>query len=166
MLIEPAEVQKDKMILIDCSSKDGYRRAHIPGAVHLPREPMGDLPPGVFPMPLMPGQFLKDTNAPNKIISPDSFEELARSMGVNNDSHVVVYCDNAMLFSSRVWWAFKYHGLEKVSLLNGGWNNWVTSGHVSVKNEKPVKGTFTAELQTNRFATTDQVLDAVKKQDI
>jgi thiosulfate/3-mercaptopyruvate sulfurtransferase len=49
-------------------------------------------------------------------------------MGVNDDSHVVVYCDNAMLFSSRVWWAFKYHGLSKVSLLNGGWNNWVNSG--------------------------------------
>jgi hypothetical protein len=48
------------MVIIDCSSKEGYIRAHIPGAVHLPVKPMGNLPPGVFPMPKMPGQFLKD----------------------------------------------------------------------------------------------------------
>ena len=54
-----------KMIMIDCSSKDSYRRAHIPDAIHLPVNPLKDLPPNHYPAKLMPGQFLKDSVAPS-----------------------------------------------------------------------------------------------------
>jgi rhodanese-related sulfurtransferase len=54
MLIEPSEISSN-MVVIDCSSKDAYARAHIPGAVHLPVKPIGNLPAGAYPLPNMPG---------------------------------------------------------------------------------------------------------------
>jgi len=98
------------------------------------------------------------------------FQDLARSLGTQKDSHVVLYCDNAMLFSTRVWWCFKYFGLKNVSVLDGGWNSWVSGGHpVALKSAKSVPATgdnaFVASIQPDRVADTQAVLEAVSSSD-
>ena len=80
ILMQPSKLTRD-MILIDCSSKEGYVRAHIPGAIHLPVSPMRDLPPNVYTAKSFPGQFLKEQTSPTQIMSPEKFQELARSLG-------------------------------------------------------------------------------------
>ena len=75
-----------------------------------------------------------------------------------------------MLFSTRVWWCFKYFGLKNVSVLDGGWNSWVSGGHsVALKSPKTISATgedaFVAMAQPERFADTHTVLNAINSTD-
>ena len=55
---------------------------------------------------------------------PDQFEAELRRLGINADSHVVVY-ERAGLFSvARPWWLLKWAGFDAVSVLDGGLAAW------------------------------------------
>ena len=52
-------------------------------------------------------------------------------MGISNDSHVVIYDNNAifgMFSAARVWFMFHVMGHKKLSLLNGGLPEWKKNG--------------------------------------
>ncbi len=51
-----------------------------------------------------------------------------RSMGVRNDSQVVVYDRNGMNYCGRLWWMLKWCGHEAVAVLDGGLQAWVAAG--------------------------------------
>ncbi|XP_076458887.1 3-mercaptopyruvate sulfurtransferase-like isoform X2 [Babylonia areolata] len=58
---------------------------------------------------------------------PEQFETYVGRMGINNDTHVVVYDNNDKfpLFSAqRVWWTFRVFGHENVSVMEGGLRQW------------------------------------------
>jgi len=118
LLVEPewlAEHANDPGVrIIDCATLEAYRRAHIPGAVHLPvhyyiKE---DAPPGAEH-----GTF---------VMPPADFEALMGKLGVSNDTLVITYDDNNALVASRLWWVLKYYGHTKAKVLNGGWHRWLT----------------------------------------
>jgi thiosulfate/3-mercaptopyruvate sulfurtransferase len=118
LLVEPdwlAEHADDPDVrIIDCATLEAYRRAHIPGAVHLPvhyyiKE---DGPPGAEH-----GTF---------VMSPGQFEALMGKLGVSNDTLVITYDDNNALVASRLWWVLKYYGHTRARVLNGGWHRWLT----------------------------------------
>ena len=47
------------------------------------------------------------------------------SFGIQNNDHIIVY-DNSDIYSScRLWFALKYFGHEKVSVLDGGLKKWL-----------------------------------------
>ncbi|XP_063306934.1 thiosulfate sulfurtransferase-like [Pelobates fuscus] len=62
--------------------------------------------------------------------SESQFAKYVGSLGINNQSHVVVYdCDSAgMMYAPRVWWMFRLFGHNKVSVLDGGLKNWLKQG--------------------------------------
>src|SRR3970040_1110354 len=118
LLVEPewvAEHANDPGVrIIDCATLEAYRRAHIPGDVHLPvyyyiKE---DGPPGAEH-----GTF---------VMPPADFEALMGSLGVSNDTLVITYDDNNALVASRLWWVLKYYGHTNARVLNGGWHRWLT----------------------------------------
>ena len=54
--------------------------------------------------------------------------ELSRLLsgsGIGPDTHIVVYGDNNNWFAAWAYWQLKLHGVEKVSLLNGGRKYWL-----------------------------------------
>ncbi len=51
-----------------------------------------------------------------------------RSVGVRNDSQVVVYDRNGMNYCGRLWWMLKWCGHEAVAVLDGGLQAWVAAG--------------------------------------
>jgi thiosulfate/3-mercaptopyruvate sulfurtransferase len=119
-LVEPDWVQEhatdSNVRVIDCAVLEAYRRAHIPGAVHLPvhyyiKE---DGPPGADH-----GTF---------VMPPQQFEALMGRLGVSNDTLVITYDDNNALVASRLWWVLRYYGHMNVKVLNGGWHRWLTEG--------------------------------------
>ena len=62
---------------------------------------------------------------PNTIPAKEQFELECRKLGINNSSEIVIF-DNLGIYSSpRVWWMFKVMGHDKVSVLNGGLNEWI-----------------------------------------
>ncbi|MEE6517298.1 hypothetical protein FKM82_027407 [Ascaphus truei] len=93
----------------------------------------------------------KDQKSPYEMMLPSQshFAKYVGSLGINNESHVVVYDgDNlGMLYSPRVWWMFRVFGHYKVSVLDGGFKNWLNRGlPVTTEITQPKPETFQAVL--------------------
>ncbi len=112
-------------ILVDCCySEHEYRRAHIPTSIRRTCHPYVksevDGEPGLY------------------IPTEDEFLLLMRDLGISNDSFVIAYDSDGSLFAARFLWTLLYFGHEKVALLNGGWQGWITRGYpVSVRIQSP-----------------------------
>ena len=120
LLAEPdwlAEHADDPQVrIIDCATLEAYRRAHVPGAVHLPVHYY------------IKEQGEREGGAGMYVMPPDEFAALMGSLGVDADTTVVTYDDNNALVASRLWWALNYYGHTKAKVLNGGWHRWLTEG--------------------------------------
>ena len=49
-------------------------------------------------------------------------------MGIGDGNRVVLYSRDALQWSSRVWWMLYTIGLEKISILDGGFHTWMAEG--------------------------------------
>lgn len=88
-----------------------------------------------------------DSRFDHALPGPDVFADYVGNLGVSNDSHVVVYdaSDFGAFTCTRVWWMFRFFGHPKVSVLNGGLQNWVREGHpVTGAHARPEPARFTA----------------------
>ena len=74
--------------------------------------------------------LIADTSSPlpHTLPSSDVFEAHMRELGLNDEDHVIVYCDSAHLSAARAWWMLRLFGHAKVSVLNGGLKNWIANG--------------------------------------
>jgi thiosulfate/3-mercaptopyruvate sulfurtransferase len=146
--------------VIDCATLEAYRRAHIPGAVHLPVH-----------------YYIKEQAPPGAdhgtfVMPPQEFEALMGRLGVSNDTLVVPYDDNNALVAARMWWVLNYYGHTNVRVLNGGWHRWLTEGRPATFHAtRPKPATFTARPNPELIADAEylkahlgdpscQVLDA------
>ncbi len=101
----------ENMVVLDARGSTDYLRGHIPGAVNTDygkdgwRVKVGNVP-GMFPE------------------DPTKLGELVGSLGIGNDSHVVIVApgndSSDMGTATRIYWTFKVLGHEEVSVLNGG----------------------------------------------
>ena len=53
------------------------------------------------------------------------FNELCQRLGITHDHTVVIYDDQGIYSSPRIWWIFKSFGVEKVFILDGGLPKWL-----------------------------------------
>ena len=68
-----------------------------------------------------------DSQFEHMLPKPQDFAKYVGELGINNDTHVIVYdaSDSYGFFSAqRAWWMFHVFGHEKVSVLNGGFKKW------------------------------------------
>jgi thiosulfate/3-mercaptopyruvate sulfurtransferase len=91
------------------AAPDEYDEAHIPGAVYV--------------------DWTMDITDPEDPVSvqvapPGRFARLMGSLGIGDDTHVVVYDHAGGQFASRLWWVLTYYGHDLVSVLDGGWSKW------------------------------------------
>ena len=56
------------------------------------------------------------------------FAQWLASVGVSNDTQVVVYDRNGMNYCGRLWWMLKWCGHDAVAVLDGGLQAWVNAG--------------------------------------
>ena len=103
------QLADQRTCIVDARSAEDYGKGHIPGAVNL----VGFSLAGVRTGPEMP--------------EPDAFATLAGSLGVDQDTTVVVYDETGPLAGMTAW-AFLYYGHEGVRLLDGGLTKWTTEG--------------------------------------
>jgi len=102
------------LVVIAAEGSVGYRTGHIPGAYQLDR-PDYEAPPDT------------QNGVKGNIIDAAGFTELARRIGINRDSTVVVY--DAKYDATRLWWAFTYYGKDHVRVLDGGIKAWKEAGY-------------------------------------
>lgn len=131
--------------LIDAGEAVAYRRAHIPGAVGLPHP------------------YLKGRDDPNLVMPAPEFEALASSLGVSNDTPVIVYDDNASLHAARVWWVFQHFGHRDVRVVDGGFNAWLDEGRpLTARAPRPEPGRFTAAVDEGLRCDLDALRSSIE----
>ncbi|EDL29673.1 thiosulfate sulfurtransferase, mitochondrial, isoform CRA_b [Mus musculus] len=123
-----------------------YQERHVPGASFFDIEEC------------------RDTTSPYEMMLPSEahFGDYVGNLGISNDTHVVVYDgdDLGSFYAPRVWWMFRVFGHRTVSVLNGGFRNWLKEGHpVTSEPSRPEPAVFKATLNLSLLKTYEQVLE-------
>ncbi|KAF6340713.1 thiosulfate sulfurtransferase [Rhinolophus ferrumequinum] len=106
----------------------------------------------------------KDKSSPYEMMLPSEavFADYVGRLGISNDTHVVVYDGDQLgsFYAPRVWWMFRVFGHRTVSVLNGGFRNWLKEGHpVTSEPSRPEPAVFKATLDRSLLKTYEQVLE-------
>jgi thiosulfate/3-mercaptopyruvate sulfurtransferase len=115
----------------------------------------GVSPQAIFAESHIPGAVFFDLNLardvaseyPNMLPSAAAFGEYASTLGIQNDSRIVVYDQQGIFSAPRAWWMFRYFGHDAVQVLNGGLPAWqaVCARLESGQGAAKAKGNFTAK---------------------
>ena len=138
-----SEIRDKSVRVIDVRREADYKQDHIPSAVNLPL-----------------ATLLSDD-------SPERVLKLVNSMGIDNETPVVVYDDTFGALASRVAWTLEYIGHSDVSLLETTYSNWKSLGleNDSVTPEIQNKD-HSMNLQSDIVATSDYLETAKTKDDV
>ncbi|MGH3148140.1 MAG: sulfurtransferase [Rubrobacter sp.] len=98
------------------AAREEYDEAHVPGAVYV--DWTGDITDPDDPVAV-------------QIAPPERFAALMGTLGIGDDTHVVVYDHAGGQFATRLWWALTYYGHDRVSVLDGGWEKWTSEGRTT-----------------------------------
>jgi thiosulfate/3-mercaptopyruvate sulfurtransferase len=150
VLVEPEWLEQhlddDSIRIVEVDENPAlYADSHIPGAIGFDwRTDLQD-------------QVRRD------FLGPEDFGELFGSHGVSSAHLVVLYGDRNNWFAAYTYWYLKYYGHEKVKLLNGPRERWISEGRPTTS-EVPSypSATFTAMAGDDAIrAKRDEVLEAV-----
>ncbi len=88
----------------------------------------------------------ESSKLPHTLPSAEFFQSKMQALGIENDDHVIVYCNSVFLSAARAWWMLRLFGHDKVSVLDGGLKSWLAiSGATEsgLKTSQNDRGTFT-----------------------
>jgi len=138
-----SEIRDKSVRVVDVRRRDDYRQDHIPSSVNLP---LADL--------------LSDD-------SPERVQKLIQSLGIDDETSVVVYDDTFGALASRVAWTLEYLGHSDVTLLDTTYSNWKSLGleHDSDVPEVHNRG-HSVSLQPGILATSDYLESAKERDDV
>lgn len=85
-------------------------------------------------------------NGRHPLPSQESFIQHLRSLGMNQDTHVIVYDQQDSMFAAHLWWMLLWVGHSNVQVLDGGLHAWKQNGGevTSIIPPQPQEGNFTA----------------------
>ena len=78
----------------------------------------------------------KESPYPHMMSSSDYWTRMLWSFGIQNNDHIVVYDYSDTYSSCRLWFALKYFGHQKVSVLDGGMKKWLKENRHTNKKTK------------------------------
>lgn len=146
--VPPPVILDVRWQLGDPNGRQHYFSGHIPGAQYL------DLTAD-----LAGRRSAKEGRHP--LPAPEDFEDAVRSIGINNDSRVVIYDDIGNTSAARAWWLLRWAGKKDVHLLDGGLKAWIAEGEdLAVGPGNPIeRGDFTFTGGAMPTATADVTAD-------
>lgn len=153
--------QKGNILLIDLRNRidggsyDTFLQGHIPTSIHSDYEADG-------------WRFDAQDGTIGLIPSAADFQTLARSLGINSDTHVVLIpagvSPSDMAASTRSYWTLKVFGHENVSILDGGYAAWVAKFpefiDIGPSDQRP-EGNFEASFRQDLYISTVDVAQLV-----
>ena len=90
--------------------------------------------------------------------SAADFAAAAGSIGIDNETTVVVYDAAVGQWASRLWWLFRAFGYDNVAVLDGGYAKWTTEGReTDVGHVEPSPASFTAVERPELWVTKQDV---------
>ena len=124
---------------------DLYEEGHIPGAVKL--------------------HWREDLQDPveRDLVEKDEFERLMGSLGISNDTTLVVYGDKNNWFAAYAYWYLKIYGHEDVRILDGGRQKWIDENReLTTDLPQPQSTSYTAQERDESIRIyRDAVRDAI-----
>lgn len=136
--VEPGVEQADYR-----GARDEYLSSHIPGAVYV------DWTRDIVDL---------DDPVPAQIAGPEAFAGAMAVRGVGDQTHVVAVDHTGGQYATRLWWALKYYGHDRVSVLQGGWNRWVDEDRpVAAGPVNPPRAVFTPRVRPALRLTAEQL---------
>ena len=138
-----SEIRDKSVRVIDVRREDDYKQDHIPTAVNLPL-----------------AHLLSDD-------SPERVLKLVNSMGIDDETPVVVYDDTFGALASRVAWTLEYLGHSDVTLLETTYSNWKSLGLESDSITPEIQNKeHSMKLQPDILATSDYLESAKTRDDV
>ena len=138
-----SEMRDNSVRVIDVRREDDYKKDHISNAVNLPL-----------------ATLLSDD-------SPERVLKLVNSMGIDDETRVVVYDDTFGALASRVAWTLEYLGHLDVTLLETTYSNWKSLG---LENDSQIPDiqskNHSMNLQPHILATSDYLEKAKERDDV
>ncbi|KJH47392.1 rhodanese-like protein [Dictyocaulus viviparus] len=116
----------EKLLSKQCASKELYLSGHIPEAPHI-----------CLDLAMFPSEYERYALYP-----PETFQEYVQMLGINDDEHLILYSRGkygGMLHASKFAWLFKAYGHEKLSLIDGGYEQWVKAGFTIDRDDVKLK---------------------------
>src|ERR1700731_4204506 len=89
-----------------------YLDRHIPGALFFDIEELSD----------------HSTPLPHMLPTPEDFSRSMSSLGVDDNSSIVVYEQEGVFSAPRAWWTLRTFGAQHVYVLDGGLRAWTEAG--------------------------------------
>jgi thiosulfate/3-mercaptopyruvate sulfurtransferase len=107
---------------------------------------------------------LADTASPLNYAmpTPERFCEAMGSLGVGDDSRVVLYDGLNSVWAARVWWMLRWVGFDRAAVLDGGLGAWTAEERpMSTEPVEREVRELTADLRPELIAYRDEVFDAM-----
>jgi len=138
-----SEIRDKSVRVIDVRRESDYKQDHISSAVNLPL-----------------ATLLSDD-------SPERASKLFNSLGIDDETSVVVYDDTFGALASRVAWTLEYLGHSDVSLLETTYGHWKSLGLENDSDVPEVQNkTHSINLQSDILATSDYLENAKTRDDV
>jgi thiosulfate/3-mercaptopyruvate sulfurtransferase len=156
-IISPEDLHKHladpNWVICDCRfdlttptrGRSDYLYGHIPHAVYVDLESdLSSTPNG--------------TNGRHPLPPADKLIQLIESLGIDNDTQVIVYDDDSGGYAVRLWWILRYLGHSSAAVLDGGIQAWLASGYtLSSEQEHRSPHDFRPHILRDRLITVDQL---------
>lgn len=158
VLITPSELSaimgQSGVVIVEATEVDIYKKSHIPGAVVLPISRIKTS---------IDKDYQRQTGFP---LRPEKIEDILGSIGVSNDSRVIVYDSGTELDKGAgiAWTVLTIYGHDRVQILSGGKKRWSEEGH-PLTTDVPIvnPAVFKAELRKELVVSADQLVKNLKK---
>jgi len=127
-----------------------YIENHIPGAVY-------------FDLELDLSSPVQNHGGRHPLPEISEFVDKLSAAGIDNNTIVVAYDNQASAMASRFWWLMRYLGHERAFILDGGYDQWVQAGYpITTDVPQYEKKMFTPQVQTDMIATMEDVRAAIR----
>lgn len=158
-LLEPALLdsmlgsvsEMDNLIIIDLCSDALYHQKHVPGAMHL-----------------QPGALMAGTAPyPGKLPTIEQLTNIIQYLGIDDDSHVVIYDDEGGGWAGRFAWTLDLLGYKNWSYLNGGIVAWIREGFATEHqaNQAAASNACVSIADPNVLISTDEIISQLGSSD-
>ena len=109
-------------------AKKEYEEKHIKGAMFWDVDEHSD----------------KDSPYPHMMSNSDYWTRMLWSFGIQNEDFIIVYDYSDIYSACRLWFALKYFGHKKVSVLDGGMKKWLKENRPTSKEVDKDLGKFSS----------------------
>ena len=136
------------LLLVDARPFSEYSLGHIPGAVNIDLFQFHWLDSSKVGIM----QFIRQTRI------------LLSNIGVTSEKPIVFYDNRSGMSAARGVWLLLYFSHKKVSLLDGGFDQWKNEGHpVETKTNPFAKSNFRGKPNPTVLATASEIKSSLKK---